>query len=105
MGRHKVHNSPAERQRAYRLRLRSGQSPVRVVTPTNRRPPSRLKRLAALLDEAQRLQEEYVGWLESLPEALQDTDVANRLREVVGQFAAVAELLSEIAPPRGFGRD
>jgi hypothetical protein len=49
--------------------------------------------------------DEYEDWLAALPESLQDSDQATRLTETIDQLAAVIDLLSDIDPPRGFGRD
>jgi hypothetical protein len=51
------------------------------------------------------LQVEYESWLEALPESLADGDLAERLRDTIEQLAAAADLVAEIEPPRGFGRD
>lgn len=106
MSRERVYASNAERQRACRLRRAagrggSGPSPSR---PAGR-PASRPARLAALRGEAERLQQEYEGWLESVPEPLQEGEVAERLRETIEQLEEVVALLGEVQPPRGFGRD
>jgi hypothetical protein len=111
MSRIRVYSNAAERTRAYRLRLlavaRGSGPPVLVEPPQpkRQRTVSRPKRLAALQAEAQCLQQEYEHWLEVLPESLQDTDLAARLTETIDQLAAVQDLIAEIQPPRGFGRD
>jgi len=111
MSRIRVYLNAAERTRAYRLRLlaaaqeSSALAPVEPQQPKRQRTVSRPKRLATLLVEAQCLQQEYEHWLEVLPESLQDTDLAARLAETIEQLAAVADLIAEIQPPRGFGRD
>ena len=111
MSRTRVYANAAERTRAYRLRLLAATNepctPVPVpAEPPKRRPVvSRPKRLAALQAEAQRLQQEYEHWLEVLPESLQDTDLATRLAETIEQLAGVVDLIADIQPPRGFGRD
>jgi len=106
MSRPRVHANPAERQRAYRQRLHSStESSPGSPLPKARRPLSRPQRLAILQAETQRLHEEYKHWLEVLPESLQDTELATRLTDTVDQLAGVADLLSDINLPRGFGRD
>ena len=109
MSRIRVYANAAERTRAYRLRLaaKGPCAPVQVPVepPKRQRVVSRPKRLAALQAEAQRLQQEYEHWLEVLPESLQDTDLATHLAETIEQFAGVVDLIAEIQPPRGFGRD
>jgi hypothetical protein len=48
---------------------------------------------------------EYQAWLDSLPEALEDSVQAERLGATIEQLDAIAELLAEVQPPLGFGRD
>jgi hypothetical protein len=111
MSRIRVYANAADRTRAYRLRLlAAAQVPCAPVStepklPKSRRAPSRPRRLAALQAEAQSLQQEYEHWLEVLPEALQDTDLAALLTETIEQLGAVVDLIAEIQLPRGFGRD
>jgi hypothetical protein len=40
-----------------------------------------------------------------LPDSLQDGDQGARLAETIEQLGLVVDTLSEINPPRGFGRD
>jgi len=107
MGRKRVYENSNERKKAYRLRLLSGhkQMPSVRPMPSRRRPPSRPKRLESALSEIQALQQEYEEWLAALPESLQDSSLAERLQETVDQLAQAADLLAEIDPPKGFGRD
>lgn len=51
------------------------------------------------------MHQEYERWLESLPESLQEGDQAARLTETIDQLASVLDILSDIDPPKGFGRD
>lgn len=104
MARNRVYASDAERQQAYRDRRATI---PRISTPPirRRRQPSRPSRLIALCAGAEQLQCEYQVWLESLPEALQEGDQAARLTEAIEALETVVDLLSQIEPPRGFGRD
>lgn len=104
MGREKRYASGAERQRAYRLRLRDAQHNS-APPATRRRPPSRPARLAAIQFELEQLHGEYEQWLAALPESLEDSDQALRLSETVEQLQAILDQLSDLQPPRGFGRD
>lgn len=107
MSRARTYASNAERQRAYRLRLADG-SPKVGATPrvdAGRRKASRPQRLAACRRELEALKGEYEAWLDGLPEVFQDGDVAERLAETIEQMEAICELLGEIHPPKGFGRD
>lgn len=106
MGRNRTHASNAERQRSYRLRAAAkvtGASPSEL--PSRRRNPSRPARLSSLCGAAEALKGEYEAWLDNLPDSLQDSDQAARLAETIEQLGAVVELLEDIQPPRGFGRD
>lgn len=106
MGRSKVYASNAERQRAYRRRRAAhphGGTAERAARQP--RPPSRPRRLAAVLEAVEELRREYEAWLDSLPEALRDGDQATRLTETIEQLDAAHDLLSEIQPPLGYGRD
>jgi hypothetical protein len=105
MGRNKVFSSPAERQRAYLQRLRDQHVPVAPPDPKRARPPSRPARLQAIIGSVQNLRDEYALWGDSIPEPLQESEQATRLRETVEQLETIVDLLSELAPPRGFGRD
>lgn len=105
MGRPRLYATPADRQAAYRLRSAALDKNAAQASTRPRRQPSRPTRLAMLVQMAEDLQHEYETWLESLPEALQDGDQAARLAETIEQLQAVVDLLSEVTPPRGFGRD
>lgn len=107
VGRSRIYPSAAERQRAYRQRLAAANQAGTVPTPESRRrrQPSRPARLAAVRSAVEQLLDEYEDWLAAVPESLQDSEQAERLRETIDQLAAVIDLLSAIDPPRGFGRD
>jgi len=107
MGRQRVFKNDAERQRAYRKRLAAKMNGNVAVIPVvkRRRAPSRPKRLAAVIREVQDLHQEYEHWFESFPEPLRESEQADRLAEVIGQLESVIDLLSDISPPKGFGRD
>ena len=105
MGRQKRFETSAERQQAYRLRLAEKQKHSTTATPKLRRPPSRPARIAALEVQVQQLHDEYEHWFASVPEGQQEGELAERLSHTVEQLAAILELLSDLDPPRGFGRD
>ena len=85
--------SNAERQQRYRDRRKEQQPRVHY-----RRPQRWRDAVQTLVD----LQAEYQEWLDSLPDSLQESPVAERL-------AAICEYdfgdLEALEPPRGFGRD
>ena len=90
----------AERQARYRA-ARAADVPI----VRNRRPADHRGRARRWTDHVTSLvkeQIEFMAWLDSLPENLQDSATAEALR-------AICELdlseLQAIVPPRGFGRD
>lgn len=102
MGRPRKYESAAEKQAAYRDRLADNQALARRI----KRPPrkSRPERLAAVSDELRELAEGYQHWLDSLPENLSSSDMAEDLEQVIGQLEALAGEVDSLDPPRGFGR-
>ena len=106
MGRSKVYETAAERQKAYRCRVAArhdgGCTPTKRRTP---RPPSRPARLASAVATLQALHDEYQAWLDSMPESLEDGDLAGKLQETIDQLEELVSQASDIDPPRGFGRD
>lgn len=101
----KIHESPAERQRAYRQRLKerhAGQPPPAPRTTVKK--VARPQRLAAVLDELDALADGYRNWLAAMPANQGESDLAERLQETIDQFEEAIELVSQIEPPRGFGR-
>lgn len=107
MSRHRVYASGAERQRAYRLRQKSGGRPPDLPPPALRKPRelSRPARLRGVEEALRDLQREYEDWLESLPESLEDSNTADLLRETIENLETAAETVANIQPPRGYGRD
>lgn len=89
----------AERQQRYRERRKDQQPRIHYRKPTDRR--SRLQRWAEAVETLRQLQGEYQDWLESLPENLQDSALAEKLQAIVE--LDLDDLDLEL--PRGFGRD
>lgn len=104
MGRKRLYGTPAERQRAYRTRRAADHPQVPLPRKTTRR-PSRPRRLAAIEDAVQEVLGEYEEWRENLPESLAGTDQAARLDATIESLTAVVDILGDIDPPLGFGRD
>ena len=94
--------SNAERQRRYRERLKAGQPPsrVRYRRPKDRR--SKARRWSDAVQELADLQAEYQAWLDSLPENLRSSAVAEQLEPICDLDL---DALQDVEPPRGFGRD
>lgn len=104
MARQRAYITNAERQKAYRERLKNSQEqPKPKIRPP--RPLSRPKRLKALLQEAEDLLLSYTDWLEALPENLRSGGQAEKLQETINSLEHVVDLLSNTEAPKGFGRD
>jgi hypothetical protein len=88
----------AERQARRRARLRQHASAAARASRSLPRPRRWAIAVAALLA----LQDEYRAWLDNMPEGLQDSSTAEKLREIT---ELDLEELSAIDPPRGYGRD
>ena len=99
-GEHALSN--AERQARYRARLQADQpAPViRYRRPKDKR--SRARRWLDAVAELLALQAEYTAWHEALPETLASTATADALQAIV---ELDLEVLADIVPPRGYGRD
>jgi hypothetical protein len=88
----------AERQASRRAKLRQHAPPAASAPRSLPRPRRWAIAVAALLA----LQDEYRAWLDNMPEGLQDSSTAEKLREIT---ELDLEELSAIDPPRGYGRD
>ena len=94
--------SNAERQRRHRERLKAGQQPPRVRYRRPKDKRSKARRWSDAVQELVDLQAEYQAWLDSLPENLRSSAVAEQLEAICDLDV---ESLQEVEPPRGFGRD
>ncbi len=90
----------AERQVRYRAARAAGKPVIRTRHPADHRGRARrwTDHVTGLVEE----QVEFMAWLDSLPENLQDSATAEALRAIC-EFD-LSELQA-IVPPRGFGRD
>lgn len=103
MGRPRKHSSPAEKQRAYRERQRTGNHPP-VQVSARPRQKSRPERLRGIEDEFRNLAAGYQHWLEAMPANLSDSELAERLATIAEQLETMADEVGDLDPPRGFGR-
>lgn len=101
MARKKLYANAAERQRAYRERLKRPDVPTPEAQPKKWTRPQRFKRAQKTLED---LSAEYQNWLETLPENLSGSEQAGHLKETIEQFQEVLSILEDIELPRGFGR-
>ena len=99
-GEHALSN--AKRQARYRARLQADQpAPViRYRRPRDRR--SRAQRWDDAVAELLALQAAYTAWHQALPETFANTATAEALQAIV---ELDLEVLADIVPPRGYGRD
>jgi hypothetical protein len=98
-----VYASAAERQKAYRERNALTASEPK--TPGKIRKASRPARLRSIESEIQVLLREYEEWAGRLPDSLESTAQADCLAETIERLEIAAQVLEEIQPPLGFGRD
>ena len=94
--------SNAERQRRHRERLKAGQPPPRVRYRRPKDKRSKARRWSEAVQELVDLQAEYQAWLDSLPENLRSSAVAEQLEAICDLDL---DVLQDMEPPRGFGRD
>ena len=93
--------SNAERQARYRARkVEQTGTTIRYRRPADRR--TRPQRWHDAVAELLALHAEYSAWADALPDALRDTATAEALQSIV-EFDLSD--LSDIKPPRGYGRD
>ena len=94
--------SNAERQARYRARhaQQPSHSVIRTRRPVDRR--SRIQRWDDATNALLGIQAECVNWLEALPNSLRASATAEAL-EVIADLDLTA--LTEVKPPRGYGRD
>jgi len=104
MGRERIYSSSAERQKAYRARARTP-GPAPSAPQKKRREPSRPKQLAEIADRVQRVLASYEDWRDQLPESIEGTSQADKVADTIEKLSAVADLMADIDPPLGFGRD
>ena len=90
----------AERQAPYRAARAAGSPVIRTRRPADHR--SRAQRWNDNVAGLLQAQAEYAAWLESLPESLQESAIADALRAIVDLDLTEVQA---VIPPRGFGRD
>lgn len=104
MGRERIYSSAAERQKAYRARA---MTPERALSPPLKkcRKPSRPKQLAEIDEKVQDLLASYEDWREQMPDSLEGSAQVDKLSDTIDKLGGVADMLADIDPPLGFGRD
>ena len=105
MGRKRLYETAAARQKAYRERVGIAPQPNHSVPEGKRRQPSRPKLLAELDEKVNALLASYEDWRNQMPESLESSAQVEKLTDTVEKLGAVAEMLADIDPPLGFGRD
>jgi len=89
-------------QRQARSRARRHQQPDTLPAAPRQRIRPRPTRWAAAVATLVGLQDEYRGWLDALPDNLEQSRVAEKLQAMVDLDL---EELQAVDPPRGYGRD
>lgn len=102
MSRPKIYTTAAERQQAYRQRLKEKIAVLPV--PKVGRKPSRPQRFQKVVNELEMLGQEYESWLDSLPGNLSQSQLADQLQEAIEQLQEVVGMLDALQLPLGFGR-
>ena len=93
--------SNAERQARHRARQdEQAGSTIRYRRPADRR--TRPQRWRDAVAELLALQADYAAWADALPDALRETATAEALQTIVDLDLTN---LTDIEPPRGYGRD
>jgi len=90
----------AERQARFRATHANGAPRIRYRSPADRR--SRAQRWHAAVTELIALQDDYLRWLDGLPQNLEASATAEALRAICDLDLSDIE---RVEPPRGFGRD
>lgn len=95
-----MYNTAAEKQKAYRDRLRAQGLALAPLRPKVPKRPSRTARLAAIEAALRELAVEYGTWLEALPDNLAESQLADQLSEIAERLDAIADEVGELEPPR-----
>jgi hypothetical protein len=90
----------AERQARYRAARAAGKPVIRVRRPLDHR--GRARRWTDYVTGLVEAQLEFAAWLDSLPDNLRDSPLAEALQAICDLDLSE---LQAIVPPRGFGRD
>ena len=103
-----IYANEADRQRAHRQRMKDRLAGLQPPPQTlQKKPPRKLnrpQRLARAVAEFSALQGEYETWLDALPANLEESAVAEQLREAIDQLQVVIDAAEEVILPLGFGR-
>ena len=96
----RMYENGADKQRAYRDRLRERGLVVAGPRPANPKPPSRPARLVAIETELRALAAEYQRWQDTLPANLAESQQAEQLAEITETLEAIADDVADLEPPR-----
>jgi hypothetical protein len=102
LSRERVYEDAAQRQRAYRERLREGSE-----NPKHRpkRPRSRPEQLNEAIRILKALQTGYERWRDRLPDFLEGSEQETKVSETIEELSEAIERLCDLELPKGFGRD
>ena len=94
--------SNADRQRAYRQRVKDRLAGL-PTPPALKKPPPRLtrpKQLELAVGMLRELMDGYEGWRDAMPANLAQSEKAEQLQETIDHLAAALDELEAIDPPR-----
>jgi hypothetical protein len=95
-----MYNNAAEKQKAYRDRLRAQGLVMAPTRPRAPKLPSRPARLAAIEAALRELATEYGDWLAALPTNLAESQLAEQLTAITEGLDTIANEVGELEPPR-----
>jgi len=96
----RMYESAAEKQKAYRERLRAGGLLVAAPRQSKSKQPSRPAQLKAIEALLRALATEYTDWLNALPDNLAESQLAEQLSEVAEALDGIADEVASLEPPR-----
>lgn len=96
----RIHESNAERQRAYRARSNRADTAQRPAATTKAPRRTRPARLAIIVQALRDLADEYQGWVNAIPENLLGGPLAESIETTIEQLTEAADGLDAIETPR-----
>ena len=95
-----MYENAAQKQKAYRDRLRAQGLVLAPPRPKATKPPSRPARLTTIEGALRTLATEYNNWLDALPANLSESRLAEQLLEFAENLEALADKVGDLDPPR-----
>lgn len=95
-----MYTNAAQKQKAYRDRLRAQGQVLAPPRPKAPKALSRPARLVAIEAELRELASEYGTWLDTLPTNLAESQLAEQLSAIMEGLETIADEVGELEPPR-----